>query len=113
MSANSSLFQRGILRPPVQEVASTTYTLGLEDEQSVIVFTAADPVTVTLPNSVSFPIGYIVHLHQQGDGQVEVTPEAGVDIGAHLSTRTRVKYSALSLFNLGSSGWVALGDQGV
>lgn len=100
-------------RPTVTTQAGTAYTLTAEDETSIIRFTSDSAVTVTVPANatLALPVGYIVHLHQEGDGTVTVAGAGGVTVNAGSSLASRNQYSALSLFKLATDTWVLVGDQ--
>lgn len=100
-------------RPTVTTQAGTTYTIDAEDETSIIRFTSDSAVTVTVPANATeaLAIGYIVHLHQEGDGTITIAGEGGVTVNAGSSLSSRNQYSALSLFKLATDTWVVVGDQ--
>ena len=100
-------------RPTVTTQSGTSYTIDAADETSIIRFTNASAVTVTVPANATeaLPIGYIVHLHQAGAGTVTVAGEGGVSVNSSLSLSSAAQYSALSLFKLGEDEWVLVGDQ--
>jgi hypothetical protein len=56
-----------------QPVDVTEYTLSLSDVNSWIGFSATTPVTVTIPNNASFPLGTEIDIFQDGPGQVGFT----------------------------------------
>lgn len=100
-------------RPTITTQTGTTYTIDADDETSIIRFTNAAAITVTVPTDAdaSLPDGYIVHLHQEGTGQVTVAGDVGVTVNASSSLASRNQYAALSLFKLGTNSWVVVGDQ--
>jgi hypothetical protein len=101
------------LRPGVETVADTGYTLSASVESYVLLFTAGTEITVTVPSNsnVVLPVGYIVHLHQAGEGQVVLATQGGVSVTSALATKTRVRYSSISLIKTGTDTWVLIGDQ--
>lgn len=93
--------------------AGASYALALADAGTVIEFTSASAVTVTVPpnSSVAFPVGTLVELLQYGTGAVSVAAGGGVTIrstGGLLSARTQ--YSTLSLRKRATDEWVLVGD---
>lgn len=93
--------------------AGTSYILALADASTVVEFTSASAVTVTVPAnaSVAFPVGTLIELFQYGAGAVTVAAAGGVTIHSTdglLSARTQ--YSTLSLRKRATNEWVLVGD---
>lgn len=61
----------------ITQQAGTTYTLALGDRDTMVEFTNASAVTVTIPTnaSVALPVGTAISLLQAGTGQVTVSPQ--------------------------------------
>lgn len=98
---------------PATTQSGTTYTLALGDAGTVVEFTSASSVTLTVPTnaSVAFATGTVIELLQYGAGVVTVSPAGGVTIrspGGLLAAR--VQYSSLSLRKRGTNEWVLAGD---
>lgn len=102
-------------RPNVTTSADTAYTLSTTDEGSVILFTSSSSVSVTAPNDAAgaLPTGFIVHLHQDGTGQVTVVAGGGVTLLKSNSAKTRTQYSSLSLIKVAANTYKIIGDQEV
>jgi len=100
-------------RPTVITDTTTARTISADDETALIVFTNASAVTVTVPtDDTIIPIGFICHIHQQGDGEVTIAPENGnVTVNSSVSLSAARQYAALSLFKIGINSWVVVGDQ--
>ena len=96
-------------RPNVVEDATTARTLAASDEASIIRFSNAAAVTVTVPNDASIPVGFIVHLYQEGAGQVTASA-SGVTIRSGIGNKTRVQYASISLTKVSSTQWNLVGD---
>lgn len=91
--------------------SGTTYTLALVDFGSLIEFTSATAVTVTIPpnSSAVFPIGSMIEVCQYGAGKVTVAAGAGVTLlspGSVLSTASQ--YSTIRLRKTATDTWVCL-----
>jgi hypothetical protein len=92
--------------------SGSSYTLALVDAGTVVEFTNAGAVALTVPTnaSVAFPIGSVVGILQYGAGQVTISG-AGVTLrsaGARL--KTTVQYSAVWLRKRATDEWVVTGD---
>lgn len=91
----------------------TTYTLVANDNTTVVQFTSASAVTVTIPphSSVALPTGAQIELFQAGSGTVTVQAGAGVTLhspGGTLSTATQ--YATLVLWQITQDTWVISGE---
>jgi hypothetical protein len=87
--------------------------LTLTDNFSYILMDSASACTVTVPPEVdvNFPDGSTISIFQTGDGQVTISPGAGVQINsADTVTKTRVKYSGVSIHKIGTNLWMLTGD---
>jgi len=93
--------------------AGTTYTLALADAGTVVEFTSASSVTLTVPTNATaaFATGTVIELLQYGAGVVTLAPAGGVTIrspGGLLAARAQ--YSSLSLRKRATNEWVLAGD---
>lgn len=73
--------------PTLKVIDGTSYTLDLEDANSVLIFTNASAVTLSVPHGL--PKAFYTTLKQKGAGQVTISPSAGVTAeayGGHTST---------------------------
>lgn len=99
-------------RPEVEEIAGTSYTVAADDETKLLYFTSSSAVSVTVPDdNTVIPVGYIVHLHQGGTGQITVAGAGGVTVTSSVSLSTADQGAALSLFKTGANRWTLVGDQ--
>ena len=90
-----------------------SYTAVLTDAANVVEMNVATGNTFTVPpnSSVAFPVGTQIDVVQYGAGQVTITPGAGVTIrSAGSLTKTRVQYSAVTLYKRATDEWVLNGD---
>jgi hypothetical protein len=97
---------------PATTQAGTTYTLALADAGTVVEFTAATAVALTVPTNatIAFPIGSIVGILQYGAGQVTVSG-AGVTFRSSGSkVKTTAQYSSVWLRKRATNEWVLSGD---
>ena len=99
-------------RPTIKRQGGTTYTVTLEDEISCILMTDNTAITVTLPDysGAAIPNGYIVHIHQEGTGQVTLVGGGTADLLFAVSLRTRAQYSSLSCIKTAANEWKIIGD---
>lgn len=93
--------------------SGTTYILALADAATVVEFSSASAVTVTVPpnSSIAFPVGTVIELLQYGAGQLTVAAGGGVTVrstGGLLSARAQ--YSSLALRKRAADEWVLAGD---
>lgn len=100
----------------IGNITGTTYTLVLSDAGKALVFSNANPVTVTIPEEslVSFDIGQTIMLIQTGLGQVSVAGAAGVTIrSANNYLNISSQYGEARLIKIASNEWVLSGDLSV
>ena len=99
-------------RPGVNTQSGTSYTLVASDENKIILCTNAAAVTVTVPNDTdaSLPIGFITHVHQKGAGQVTLAAGSGVTLLYSSSSKTRARYSSVSVIKIGANEYSVVGD---
>jgi hypothetical protein len=108
-------FEKLGTRRSVNLQTGTTYTLALADAGQVVDCNNAAAVTVTVPlnATIAFPVGSWIDLVQYGAGQVTVSPAGGVTLrSAGSATKTRVRYSALTLIKRATDEWYLMGDLG-
>jgi hypothetical protein len=95
------------------EIAGTSYTLQLSDNNSVIEMNNASANTITIPlnSSVAFPIGSNIDIVQTGAGQTTITPAEGVTIrSSNSETKLTGQYSGATIYKRGTNEWVLFGD---
>lgn len=97
-------------RPGQRVETVTSYTLVPADEAAAIRFTDPGDITVTVPNDSAIPVGFLVHLYQDGAGQVTVANGGGVSLQGPLGLKTRVQYSSISLMKVATTEWRVVGD---
>ena len=102
----------GFSRPHVREEAGATYQLAAADENGLIIFTNAAGCIITLPDDATdpLPIGYITHLHQDTETQIEVVAGGGAITKTAIGLKTRVQNSSLSLIKQAVDTWKIIGD---
>lgn len=70
-------------------VTTTTYTIGIADQCSLLVFNNASAVAVTLPRkSTNFPNGFVVGVADLGAGTATVTPTTSTINGTTTAAAT-------------------------
>ena len=93
--------------------SGATYSFVLGDAEAMVEFTSGAAVTVTVPPnaSVAFPIGTVLHLAQDGAGQVTISPGSGVTIKKHAAFNARLagQHSIASLAKVGTNTWRLFG----
>lgn len=98
---------------PTKQVATTTYTLALDDAESMIEFTSSAAVTVTIPleATVAWPADTAIHLVQAGIGKVTIQGAAGVTLlkPASAHARTGEQEAVVSIKKRGTNSWRAIG----
>lgn len=102
-----------VIRPTIITDATTARTITATDENAVILFTSSSAVSVTLPldSTEDLADGFIVHIHQDGTGQVTIAGEGGVTVKVSDSAVTRAQYSSLSVIKTGADEFKVIGDQ--
>ena len=91
----------------VQTVADTSDTLATADMNTLIEYTNASAVAVTLDTGVGKK-GNVVIIQQDGAGQVTVSGTA--TLKSAVGNKTRVQDSVIVLINKGSDIWALYGD---
>lgn len=92
---------------------SKKHTLVIEDANCFVELNYAVAENLTIPTnaSVSFLAGTIIILTQYGDGQVTVTPDAGVTLRSiNAKNKTTGKYSVAYLYKRDTNEWYLYGD---
>jgi hypothetical protein len=98
-------------RQPVSNIAATTYTVALTDENKLLVFSAATAITLnpTTDATVNFPVGARIDIVQIGAGKITVS-SVGMTLYATPSAVLRAQGSTASLVKLASNTWLLTGD---
>ena len=103
-----------------RQVASVSYspetarTLSTEHEGCVLVFTAADESTLTIPADSALPlrVGAVVYLLQDGDGAVSIVGAPGVAVEPHIGriAKTVGRAASASLLKVSANRWLLFGE---
>lgn len=98
-----------------EDVAGTTYTLALGDQDKVKKFTSGSAVTVTVPlhSNVPFEIGAMVYFYQEGGGLVTLQGDAtspGVTVRSRPGLKSGGQYALFFVWKEADNIWVAGGD---
>ena len=94
---------------PVTEITGTSHTLTLNDGASVLTFTSASDIALTIPSdsAVGIPIGTGVEIIQLGAGQISPTAAGGVTLIVEASfTKTRGQYAMAGLRKIAANTWI-------
>ena len=74
---------------------TANYTLTANDSNGVVIMDSNDPVTVTVPATLT--AGFFCQIIQKGTGQVTVVVASGVTINSANGTKTRARYSSIGV----------------
>jgi hypothetical protein len=91
--------------------AGTTYTLAIGDSNTLVRFSNASAVTVTIPlnSTVGYTIGTTIRIRQSGAGVVTVSPTGGVTVNAPDGLLvTGKQYDEIWLVKQATDTWMAL-----
>lgn len=114
----SSVYSVGpvIGHPLIFSVATTTPILIALYDGTVVVTTAADPVTVQIPGDnldddrENHPIGSQITVIQQGAGQVTFIGAGGASVNGTPGLKLRAQYSSATCLKIGINTWIVSGD---
>lgn len=98
---------------PSTQQAGTAYTLVVADRGTVIEFTSASAVTLTIPAAATADLGAdaVVNGYQAGAGQVTVIAGSGVTLRAPDGAKSAKQYGEFSLRRRGTTDeWVLSGN---
>lgn len=100
-------------RPAMKTVSVVTYTFLSADEGSLIQFTNAADIAVTVPNETTdpMPIGWMCHIAAVGAGVATLSGEAGVVLNYAQNLATRTLNSSLSIIKTAANEFLVVGDQ--
>jgi hypothetical protein len=96
-----------------EDVAATTYTLVLGDQDKVLTTTSGSAVTISVPTneSVPFELGTMVYFYQEGDGLVTLQGVDGtVTVRSRPGLKSGGKYALFFIWKQDDNVWVASGD---
>jgi hypothetical protein len=101
-----------VARPHIKTVTGTTYTLVTSDENGILLFTDAAGCVITLPPTVAALIvdGWLTHVHQEGNGILQLVAGAGVTTRAAIGLKTRTQYASLSIIAIAADTYKIIGD---
>jgi len=92
---------------------TANYTLTQSDAGRSVVMNMSVANTVTVPNftSVPFSVGETINVIQQGAGQTEIVPAAGVVLNSKENYRKlNAQYTAAAIVNVAQNSWILIGD---
>jgi hypothetical protein len=98
----------------IKSITNTTYTLLLDDVNSIIQCDNVSDISVTIPTfaNVAFPIGCGISFMQANTGQVIIQGDVGVTILSSDDVyKTRVQNSVISITKLSDNIWLLAGDK--
>lgn len=92
--------------------ATTARTAGVTDNNNIIEFTNAAPITFTIQTyaNVPLPVGAILFAQQGGTGQVTFVGAAGVLLESSDALKSRAQKSYIGVKHASLNKWEALGD---
>ena len=91
----------------------TTYSLALSDVGMVVELNNSSAITLTVTKdaTITWPLGAIIEIWQQGTGQVTIVGDTGVTLISDGSlVHTRAQYATVSLRRRAANTWVLSGD---
>lgn len=89
----------------------TTYTITTDDAGAFITMDNAAASTLVVPHHSTdpIPVGSTIEGAQLGNGQVTITPEAGVIVSADPGLKVAARFGVFGLRKLAENTWVAYG----
>ena len=95
----------------VNNQTGTSYTLTLDDANSIVTLTNGSAITVTIPpnSSVKFANGTRIRLVQLGAGQVTVAAGSGVTLRAAPTAKVTAQYGTVEVSKIATDTWVLSG----
>lgn len=95
----------------INAYTSTDYTLQTSDIGSFITLDNASPITVTIPNSSSIPVGSRFDLFQKGVGSVTFVEGSGVTIRSKGNNKKiNGQYVTVTIIKAEETIWYLIGD---
>lgn len=93
----------------VNTQSGTTYTLTVNDNGRVIVFTSGSAVTLTVPSGLGS--GFSCSVVQYGAGQVTISAGSGATLRLRSSAnKTGGQYAVASLLSVVANEYIVIGD---
>ena len=95
-----------------EDVAATTYTLVLGDQDKVKTTTSGSATLITVPThaNVPFELGAMVYFYQEGDGLATLQGDTGVTVRSRPGLKSGGKYALFFIWKQDDNVWVASGD---
>jgi len=96
----------------VKDQYSTSYSVGVNDNKSIITFNNDLTINITIPTSVNnnLPIGTTIDFIRLGIGSVNITGESGVIINSSSGWTLRTVYSRATVSKVNTNEWIVSGD---
>jgi hypothetical protein len=94
-------------------ILTTSHTLTLADQNSVLPMSNASAITLTIPNdsTANLIVGGYVEVHQRGAGQITFAAAGGVTLSVRGTfTKTNAQNSVAGLRKLAANLWSLTGD---
>jgi len=93
---------------------STSRSLTSTDANQMLLSNASGAITLTIPTDATYnyPIGTVIHITQDGTGQVTIAGGSGVTtrIRNGLTNKTSVRYSTCTAAKISANYWYLFGD---
>lgn len=92
----------------IENQASTTYTLDIDDHNNFLTFNNSSAVSVTIPtnSSVEFLTGTKIYICQLGSSAVTVAGDTGVTLTNNRSASTAGAGDVITLMKIDDDSWV-------
>lgn len=97
----------------VSTQSGTSYTAGLGDANTYILFTNGSSITFTIPPnaSVAFPVGTVIEMEQNGAGALSVAAGSGVTVNSRGADLTLAgQYAVAAVKKVATNTWTLTGD---
>jgi len=92
-------------------ISNDTYTLTASDAGLIVEISNADPTTVIIPDTETFPVGTQIVIIQSGVGSVSVdVADPGQTINYSPSNTLRDQWSVATILKRGTDNWLLYGD---
>jgi len=100
---------------PIGNVINISTSRVLDElDANKMLLSIGSAITITIPADVTydFPIGTVVHITQDGTGQVTIASASGVTtrIRNGLTNKTAVQYSTCTAAKISANYWYLFGD---
>jgi hypothetical protein len=107
---SSPVINLPVVTSTVKDVATTTYSLILADQSSVITSSAAGATTFTIPVStnVNFPVGSSITIARVGAADLTIAKETGVTLIAVNNLYTVLSGYSITLVKTNTDTWIMM-----